>query len=1244
MTNEYDKKKIIYNPLGFVEFESYLYRNYQNDDIGIIYSEHDGLYRPGQVDFPVIEEELGYSILYSANAVEYQYNDADPNFKNRYYYNGSGQVVRAIQDVGSNQVEAAYTYDVLGRLIETKVNPLSNPQTRTWEYNLFGKLVEKTDPESGKTVYTYNNAGILTKTSYQSTSGDEIAYVWYTEFDAIYRPGVKKISVNGQVDIYRFEYDSTSNSEGRLSEVSQDNGGTYKWNTYDQSGNCLTFSFEKGNSELTNYDVTYEFNSTYGYLEKITYPEDILPGNPDHGPIKIQYFYDSALFLPDKIKTGYGQTCDEELIKDIQYSPTLSVSLIEFGNGKKVSWDYNIDRNYKPNYLEHEFGSDTVRLEYNYDQNRIMSEKFYWNSTQTVYRTDTFEYNTRDQLTAYTLRSGNAEQIHHSFGDSLDKYGNNNYFGNVNPANNRKIDYTYDDIGQLIGKPGTEPDSDLEFVYSQPGKIGTVKNSSGSVIVEFLYDSEGRKIWKSTDNAETQYLVGANGETLGQFTYQNDQGVVNTNDYFIYAQGQVLSKLSFRTDQPPDPTPTPDPAEGYVEMILDLNNSIYFPGDQFTLNSINRNEFQSSYSVDQYIVLEVYGSYFFWPGWRENIDHRSWELPANYYGEDEILSFIWPGQCGSGNGLSFLGAFFDQGTSDLICDLSSVEFSFADTSADYYVDGSVLDDTGHDGSQSMPWNRIQKALQHTNALASITIPLIIQVVAFEGSYFTSEMDPIVIGEGVTLRGSGAEKTFLTDNGNGYITLSRGSVIEDFGTNVPICTDYGTETYPSRIQNCVIAACNQISAVSGYGTPSTAAYLIMKNVLMFGNQVAVGTISNASVFMWECTVSDNSYYGIYAAENSQIDIHNSIICKNGSENQSIGIAAGDQSLVQIDYTNLYNNSLIAEPNASIVQGLGIQDANPRFLPGPEGLHDYFLENTEDGGIEDSPCIDAGNTGIFPYHVYGTTSIKGHFDKCEFDLGYRWLKLPQTQVIIKDVNDDLRDDPIEQILKGSVEETIVIQADDISIFMGESDCYKDLGQVIEKPNELKVEVVDVIGNEKDDLIVTVQNGVLVFENDGTGIFIEKKNGFMQKELPSATIISDIDGDTHPELIVSDALGTVIYRKSKSGPVPYQKLPFTSLQHMISGDIDGDGDMDLLTLDTEGNLRTYLNASGKIDSKPSQTLKTGDLHELKLADTNSDSAPDLICYTDPVNHFVYFNNGKGLFTREIVISPAERLKKSN
>lgn len=107
----------------------------------------------------------------------------------------------------------------------------------------------------------------------------------------------------------------------------------------------------------------------------------------------------------------------------------------------------------------------------------------------------------------------------------------------------------------------------------------------------------------------------------------------------------------------PAPTPTPDPDE--PGLSLHLNKDLFTADDAFNLSCTVVNN-GNSIDVDQYILLDVYGLFYFWPGWSETVDFQSRNLEqTTVYPAENVLAFTWPEVDGSATGIQFWGALLE---------------------------------------------------------------------------------------------------------------------------------------------------------------------------------------------------------------------------------------------------------------------------------------------------------------------------------------------------------------------------------------------------------------------------------------------------------------------------------------------------------------------------------------------------------------------------------------------------------
>ncbi len=133
-------------------------------------------------------------------------------------------------------------------------------------------------------------------------------------------------------------------------------------------------------------------------------------------------------------------------------------------------------------------------------------------------------------------------------------------------------------------------------------------------------------------------------------------------------QGIVLNSMSRRIDDyylapastpTPIPTPTATPTPAMSGIDLQLSHEMFHTGDNFicTANLYNTG---TEIVVTEFIALDVYGQFWFWPDWTEDVTFkvRTLEAGAAITGES-VIEFEWPQVQGSARNLKFWAALVD---------------------------------------------------------------------------------------------------------------------------------------------------------------------------------------------------------------------------------------------------------------------------------------------------------------------------------------------------------------------------------------------------------------------------------------------------------------------------------------------------------------------------------------------------------------------------------------------------------
>ncbi len=131
----------------------------------------------------------------------------------------------------------------------------------------------------------------------------------------------------------------------------------------------------------------------------------------------------------------------------------------------------------------------------------------------------------------------------------------------------------------------------------------------------------------------------------------------------------------------PAATPTPQPTappgvDASVE--LSLSHSTFHPGDAFLLTASISNHLPTPMINAPFVVLlDAFGSYYWYPDWTDTFSVHHVDLPAGVT-TLTILDFIWPSGVGSAAGLTFYGAVLTSDFSAIVGAWDSVPFNWSE--------------------------------------------------------------------------------------------------------------------------------------------------------------------------------------------------------------------------------------------------------------------------------------------------------------------------------------------------------------------------------------------------------------------------------------------------------------------------------------------------------------------------------------------------------------------------------------
>lgn len=104
------------------------------------------------------------------------------------------------------------------------------------------------------------------------------------------------------------------------------------------------------------------------------------------------------------------------------------------------------------------------------------------------------------------------------------------------------------------------------------------------------------------------------------------------------------------------------------------------PGETFFINGFLDNPGPPMEDVPVFFLLDVYGEYFFWPGWAKydppehpDVDYRIMDLSTGTTAVEVLPPFTWP-DAGEANGFYMYGAMLNTSMTDILGEMAIVEF------------------------------------------------------------------------------------------------------------------------------------------------------------------------------------------------------------------------------------------------------------------------------------------------------------------------------------------------------------------------------------------------------------------------------------------------------------------------------------------------------------------------------------------------------------------------------------------
>ncbi|MBN2056923.1 hypothetical protein JW905_18500, partial [bacterium] len=122
----------------------------------------------------------------------------------------------------------------------------------------------------------------------------------------------------------------------------------------------------------------------------------------------------------------------------------------------------------------------------------------------------------------------------------------------------------------------------------------------------------------------------------------------------------------------PEPTGTPPAIP--ISVDIHTNQELFHAWDHFILilDSLNGGP---TLTGREFIILDVYGSYWYAPDWTQNLDFTQKSYIRNENNHDIILDFWWPAGTGAASGIMFWSAVLDENW-NLLSNVAFTEFGY----------------------------------------------------------------------------------------------------------------------------------------------------------------------------------------------------------------------------------------------------------------------------------------------------------------------------------------------------------------------------------------------------------------------------------------------------------------------------------------------------------------------------------------------------------------------------------------
>ena len=431
-----------------------------------------------------------------------------------------------VQDSNSNRITVAYTSGRLSALTH------SSGRSLQIAYNGSGRISTITDSFSRQTTFTYDGSGEHLR-SVREYDGRTTSYSYLSGQGAAKEHALSLITLPGGVQRH-YEYDG----QGRLAATYLAGGEQRMDFDYDSAGMTAV-------SDTLGHTNRYFFDDR-GFLVKV---ENSL-GHTMNMAFDSQYNLTRITDPAGRSRSfgwdarGNASTMTDPLGNSTYFgwSPLSRLTSMRDANGHLTRYASDTNGNlqtitYPDNTVESwgfGTGGNPVRwtnrrgnmIQYAYDADGRLTTKTYPDGVQAIY-----QYDARGNLTN-AMDAVSTNRLSYDVNDQLVR---------IEYPGLKWLEFTYDAAGRRASSLD-QLGHRLNYFYDSAGRLNSMSNETGSLVVRYSYDRTGRLAVKTLgNNIHTTYSYDPAGQLIGLTNYNVDGSVLSRFDYTYDSRGRRVS-------------------------------------------------------------------------------------------------------------------------------------------------------------------------------------------------------------------------------------------------------------------------------------------------------------------------------------------------------------------------------------------------------------------------------------------------------------------------------------------------------------------------------------------------------------------------------------------------------------------------------------------------------------------------------------------------------------------------------